>query len=72
VDFVLDKLFGFSKEFTSQNTDGSGTITDLSILGLTNVNKNAGCWVVNMDAAEDSSAIIGNSDCFLTVLSVTH
>jgi len=62
MDFVLDKLFGFSKEFTSQYTDGCGTITNLGILGLTNVDKNAGCWVINMDAAEDSGAIIGNSD----------
>jgi hypothetical protein len=49
VDLLVNELFSFSKEFTSEYCYSGGSVTDFLVLSLGNVNENFGGRVVNMN-----------------------
>lgn len=48
VDAHLDELFAFPEEFSSQNSNCSGSIADLLILGLRYVDKDLGGGIIHV------------------------
>jgi len=71
VDFLVDELFSLLEELSSHDGDGGGTISDLLVLSLGDVDQNFGGRVINPDGLEDSGTIVGDGDLLASVL-VSH
>ena len=62
MDLLLDELIGALEEFSSEDNDGGGAISDLSVLNLREFDENFGGWVSHLELLEDSGAIVGDGD----------
>jgi hypothetical protein len=62
MDLLLDELVGALEEFSSEDNDGGGAISDFSILNLRQFDENFGGWVSNLELFEDSCAVVGDGD----------
>jgi len=62
MDLLLDELVGALKKFSSEDNDGGGAISDLSVLNLRQFDENFGGWVSHLELLEDSGAIVGDGD----------
>jgi hypothetical protein len=49
VNFVLNKLLGFTEELTSKDGHSGSSVTDFLVLSLGDVDENSCCGVVNVD-----------------------
>lgn len=68
VNLGLDKLLSLSKKLSGKDCDGGGSITDLLILSLGDINQNLGSGVIDEDRFQDSGTIIGYCDSLSSVL----
>ena len=48
MDLLLDELIGALEEFSSEDNDGGGAISDLSVLNLREFDENFGGWVSHL------------------------
>jgi hypothetical protein len=62
VDVLLDEFVGTLEELSGEDNNGSGTISDFSILDLGKLNENLGSGVSDLELLEDGGAIISNSN----------
>jgi len=60
VHAFFNELFGLLEELTGRQDDGGGTVTDLVVLRLGNVDQSLGGGVHNVEESDKSSAIIGD------------
>ncbi len=65
VDFLLNELFGDTEEFSSENNNRRGTVSDFLILNLGDVDENLCCWVADVKRPENRCTIIRYSDVLL-------
>lgn len=62
MDTVLDELVTSLEKLSSEDDDGGGTITDLSILDLGKFDEDLGGGVSDLKLLENGSTIVGDSD----------
>ena len=67
---VFDQFVGALEELSSEDNNGSGTISDFTILDLGEFDENFGGGVGNLELFENSCAIIGN--CNITNIINEH
>jgi len=62
VHLVLHKFVGTLEELSGEDDDGCSSITDLTVLDLTQLDQNFGSGVGHLKLLENGSAIVGDSD----------
>mmetsp|Transcript_56005 Transcript_56005/g.93095 ORF Transcript_56005/g.93095 Transcript_56005/m.93095 type:complete len:336 (-) Transcript_56005:260-1267(-) len=65
VDTLLDEGLSLTEELSSKNAHRGGSITDLLVLSLRNLDEDAGGGVVNVEGLEDGGTVVGDSDLVL-------
>lgn len=70
MDVVLDQFVGALEELSSEDNNGSSTVSDFTILDLGEFDENFGGGVGNLKLFENSCAIIGN--CNITNIINEH
>ena len=66
MDFSHDQFLGFSEKFPGKNADGSGTIANLVVLGLWDIDQDFRSSVIDVDRLQNSRAIISDWDFVLS------
>ena len=72
VHAFFDELLGLLEELSGGEDDGGGTVTDLVVLGLGNVDEGLGSGVHNVEEADQSGAIIADGDLSAGVNKLIH
>jgi hypothetical protein len=62
VDLVLNKLIGTLEELSSEDDNGSSTITDFSVLDLRKLDEDLSSRVLDFELLEDGSTIVCDSN----------
>jgi len=70
MNFVLHQVVSSFQKLSSKDDNGSGTITDLSVLDLGQLHEHFSGGVSYFELFQDSGAIIGN--CYITNIIDEH
>jgi hypothetical protein len=62
VYFSFDKFVGTAKKFSSDNDNGGGSVPDLFVLFLGEVNENSSSGMLNRQQRQDGGAVIRYRD----------
>jgi hypothetical protein len=68
VNAVLHELIAASKQLCGDEDNGGGTITDLLILLLGEVDKNLASGILDIEETENGGTIVGYGDILSLVL----
>lgn len=59
---ILNKVISSFEQLSSEDHNGSGTVTNFTVLDLGKLNENLSCGMGNFELLQDGGAVIGNGN----------